>query len=269
MFVLIVVLVSVGLATTATIAMIAGRCSSMQRGSSVDDPPSTTSTSQPRERSTEGPRRAARPHVREPQPPTRPSETTLTDEAIGVTRREFFNRSLLALVGFALAGAGTAVLAFLWPQGGSSEGFGGKIAVTGLSKILIQIEQESAPFYVPAARTWLQRYPASALPNAEKVYKPVVVAGMKRGVVALYQRCPHLGCRVPWCQTSQWFECPCHGSKYNAVGEKKAGPAPRGMDRFGIAFNGDNITIDTETVILGPPVGTNTTGQNAAGPLCV
>ena len=157
----------------------------------------------------------------------------------------------------------------MWPQTGSSAGFGGKIAVTGLSKILAQIDQKSAPFYVPSARTWLQSYPASALPKAKKVYKPVIVAGMERGVVALYQRCPHLGCRVPWCQTSQWFECPCHGSKYNAVGEKKAGPAPRGMDRFAIAFSGDNITIDTATVILGPPVGTNTTGQNAAGPLCV
>ena len=58
--------------------------------------------------------------------------------------------------------------------------------------------------------------------------------GMEQGYVALYQKCPHLGCRVPWCQTSQWFECPCHGSKYNRVGEKRGGPAPRGMDRFAL-----------------------------------
>ena len=45
------------------------------------------------------------------------------------------------------------------------------------------------------------------------------------------QKCPHLGCRVPECATSQWFECQCHGSQYNRAGEKKAGPAPRGMDR--------------------------------------
>ena len=54
----------------------------------------------------------------------------------------------------------------------------------------------------------------------------------EQGIVALYQKCPHLGCRVPECVTSQWFECPCHGSQYNQVGEKKGGPAPRGMDRF-------------------------------------
>ena len=47
---------------------------------------------------------------------------------------------------------------------------------------------------------------------------------MKQGIVALYQKCPHLGCRVPSCATSQWFECGCHGSQYNRVGEKKGGP---------------------------------------------
>ena len=191
------------------------------------------------------------------------------DEAIGVSRREFLNRSLLATVAFMLAGAGSATLAFLWPSSTGASGFGGKIQLTGLAKILAQIEQSKAPFYVPDARTWLQQYPASALPKAANVYSPAIFAGMRRGVVALYQTCPHLGCRVPWCQSSQWFECPCHGSKYNAVGEKTAGPAPRGMDRFPVIFSGDTITIDTGNVILGPPIGTDTTGQHAEGPLCV
>ena len=92
---------------------------------------------------------------------------------------------------------------------------------------------------------------------------------MEQGFVALYQRCVHLGCRVPWCQTSQWFECPCHGSKYNRVGEKKAGPAPRGLDRFAILVAGGKMTINTGDIELGPPIGTNTTGQQQEGPLCV
>ena len=69
---------------------------------------------------------------------------------------------------------------------------------------------------------------------------------------------------------SQWFECPCHGSKYNRVGEKKAGPAPRGLDRFhATQSRRGSIAIDTGNIFLGPPIGTNTTGQNAEGPLCV
>jgi cytochrome b6-f complex iron-sulfur subunit len=92
---------------------------------------------------------------------------------------------------------------------------------------------------------------------------------MSSGIVALYQKCPHLGCRVPTCATSQWFECPCHGSQFNRVGEKKGGPAPRGMDRFAVSINNGNVVIDTGAVFGGPAIGTNTTGQEAEGPHCV
>lgn len=68
---------------------------------------------------------------------------------------------------------------------------------------------------------WITAYPPEALDKARRAYDPAVVAGMEAGIVALYQKCPHLGCRVPQCVTSQWFECPCHGSQYNQVGEKK------------------------------------------------
>ena len=104
--------------------------------------------------------------------------------------------------------------------------------------------------------------------NAEGVYTGAVVGGMKEGVVALYQKCVHLGCRVPWCASSQWFECPCHGSRYNRVGEKKGGPAPRGLDRFGVEIQGGAIIVDTKEVIQGPPIGVDTTGQEAEGPHC-
>ena len=93
---------------------------------------------------------------------------------------------------------------------------------------------------------------------------------MEEGVVALYQKCPHLGCRVPECKTSQWFECPCHGSQFNRVGEKKGGPAPRGMDHFIVAVSASgDVVIDTSTVFLGAPIGTNTSGQEAEGPHCI
>ncbi|MGH2695752.1 MAG: ubiquinol-cytochrome c reductase iron-sulfur subunit [Actinomycetota bacterium] len=86
------------------------------------------------------------------------------------------------------------------------------------------------------------------------------------GVVALYQKCPNLGCRVPWCKTSQWFECPCHGSQYNRVGEKNGAPAPRGLDRFPVTVDNGVVVVDTSLIVQGPPIGTNTTGQEAEGP---
>ena len=115
---------------------------------------------------------------------------------------------------------------------------------------------------------WITEFPSSALDKARNVYSPAELAGMEEGVIALYQKCPHLGCRVPECATSQWFECQCHGSQYNRVGEKKGGPAPRGLDRFAMEVSGGVLTVDTGTVILGPAIGTNTTGQEAEGPHC-
>ena len=191
------------------------------------------------------------------------------EEELGVSRRQFLNRGLLISVGFAATGFGAAVLGFLWPPAGQT-GFGGTFNIGKMSDIKAYIAANKAPFYAPQARTYVQPYPPSALPNAKKVYKPAIYDDMaKYQLVTLYQRCVHLGCRVPWCQSSQWFECPCHGSKYNRVGEKKAGPAPRGLDRFYAFQTGDSIIVDTGNIFVGPPIGTNTTDQNAEGPLCV
>jgi cytochrome b6-f complex iron-sulfur subunit len=189
------------------------------------------------------------------------------EEELGVTRRQFLNRGILGAVGISVAGFGAACLGFLWPTG--TGGFGGKVNAGKISDALSYIETNSAPFYVPEARAYIVQYPKADLPAAKKIYSPITYAGMEQGFVALYQRCVHLGCRVPWCPTSQWFECPCHGSKYNRVGEKKAGPAPRGLDRFAFTIGGGTMTIDTGIIEIGPPIGTNTTGQQQEGPLCV
>jgi len=75
---------------------------------------------------------------------------------------------------------------------------------------------------------------------------------------------------VPQCVSSQWFECGCHGSQYNRVGEKKSGPAPRGLDHFPLEFSAaGEITVDTGTIVNGQAIGTNTTGQEAEGPHCI
>jgi cytochrome b6-f complex iron-sulfur subunit len=189
-------------------------------------------------------------------------------EVIGVSRRQFFNRATVTLMSAGIgAFAAAAFVAFLWPSG--TGGFGGQITVGKLDNIKAGIKQGNGFFYVPEARSWITEYPAEALPLAESVYPENVLVGMREGIVVLSQKCPHLGCRVPECQTSQWFECQCHGSQYNRAGEKKGGPAPRGMDHYPVtvAANGD-VTVNTGSVIPGAPIGTNTTGQEAEGPHC-
>ncbi|QYG94819.1 Rieske 2Fe-2S domain-containing protein [Iamia sp. SCSIO 61187] len=200
--------------------------------------------------------------------PSTPVAWTPPDEdAMGVTRRQFMNRGIIAGFGLGIGGFAPAALAFLWPQG--STGFGSKISVGKVAEIKAQIDQNNGFLYYPEGRMWITEYPSASLDNARKVYSPSELAGMEAGLIALYQKCPHLGCRVPECATSQWFECGCHGSQYNRVGEKKAGPAPRGLDRFAMTVSGDSFTVDTGLIIQGPPIGVNTTGQEAEGPHCI
>jgi cytochrome b6-f complex iron-sulfur subunit len=204
-----------------------------------------------------------------PAPSLAPAPWTPPDpETLGVTRRQFFNRTMVTLMSVSLGSFGLAVIAFLYPRQGG--GFGSKVNVGKLDDIISGIRSGDGFLYRPEARTWLTEFPPTALPKAEGVYPAPVLEGMQSGLVALYQKCPHLGCRVPECKSSQWFECPCHGSQYNRVGEKKGGPAPRGMDRFGLSVDSSgNVIVDTQIAFNGPPIGTNTTGQEAEGPHCI
>jgi len=190
-------------------------------------------------------------------------------EMIGESRRAFLNRATGTLMSASLGGFAAALIAFLWK--GADSGFGSKINAGKLEDVIGQIRANKGFLYLPEARAWVTEYPKEAISKADAIYagQGPVFSGMSEGIVALYQKCPHLGCKVPECKTSQWFECPCHGSQYNRVGEKKGGPAPRGMDRFGVSVNNGLVVIDTGTVFGGPPIGVNTTGQEAEGPHCV
>ncbi len=190
-------------------------------------------------------------------------------DALGVSRRQFFNRATISLMA---AGIGTfsaaSFVAFLWPT--KTGGFGGRVPVGRIADIEAGIRGGDGFFYAPEARAWITEYPVDAIPKAAAIYPSVLLPGMERGLIASYQKCPHLGCRVPQCTSSQWFECGCHGSQYNRVGEKKSGPAPRGMDHFPLEFSAaGEVTIDTGNIVQGMPIGTNTTGQEAEGPHCV
>jgi cytochrome b6-f complex iron-sulfur subunit len=189
-------------------------------------------------------------------------------EMIGVTRRQFFNRATVSLMGIGIgAFAAASFVAFLWPSG--TGGFGGVVSVGKIDNLKAGIKQGNGFFYVPEARSWITEYPAEALPLAETVYPESVLVGMRAGLSVLSQKCPHLGCRIPECNTSQWFECQCHGSQYNRNGEKKAGPAPRGMDAYPATISpSGEVSINTGQLVPGPPIGTNTTGQEAEGPHC-
>ena len=96
-------------------------------------------------------------------------------EALGVSRRQFFNRATIGLMG---AGLGTfsaaAFVAFLWPT--KTGGFGGKISVGRLDDINAGIRAGNGFFYAPEARAVDHQLPGRRLPKAEQTYQASAAA---------------------------------------------------------------------------------------------
>jgi cytochrome b6-f complex iron-sulfur subunit len=165
----------------------------------------------------------------------------LSVEEFGIARRQFFNRAILGLFGGAfMGGLGISFLAFLWPK--LSGGFGSPIPVGTVEDLRRDIAQSDGTFipkFVAAAQAWIVPFTAPSINGTSFEGLPVLAGdeGGELGLMALWQRCVHLGCRVPACISSQGFECPCHGSKYNMHGEYQDGPAPRNLDRFAVEVN--------------------------------
>ena len=200
--------------------------------------------------------------VATPAPPAPPRRQKRTKPARKLpTRREFFRYGLLASAGGMLAAFGGASLGFLWPS--LRGGFGAKIELGDPSFVAAQIAEGGGRFEFPAGRMYVVAYDAAA--DADGVYTDIT---NDSGFMALYQKCVHLGCRVPWCESSSWFECPCHGSRYNRWGEYRFGPAPRGLDRFAVTVENGNVVVDTATTITGPSRTTNVLVQAPEGPHC-
>lgn len=201
-----------------------------------------------------------------------PPQVEITETEYGITRRKFFNRATAAVFGLFMLQFTLAGLAFFWPK--LKGGFGTPIKVGNVDSLKTQVIDGAliVPLFVPAAQAWLVPFTMEDLPGSSFEATPEVVAGGDAdgiGLMALWQKCVHLGCRVPECLSSQGFECPCHGSKYNAHGEYDSGPAPRNMDRFAVSVDaaGDFI-IDTGTVVESARATVKTIAY-PQGPFCV
>jgi cytochrome b6-f complex iron-sulfur subunit len=176
-----------------------------------------------------------------------------------ISRRSFMRRVLGAGVGLLSLEFVGGTLAFLWPN--ITEGLGATFRVGTLEDILL-LEPRFAggyPYSYGPARSFLVNVPAArALAGGEVAD---VRAPAATDLLALWRKCPHLGCMVPeLCDSVKRFTCRCHGSTYNILGEKlEKGPAERGMDRFAVLVEEDGtVVIDTREVVSGAPVGTVT-----------
>lgn len=187
-----------------------------------------------------------------------------------ITRRGFMRRMLGVGVGILSLEFLGGTFAFLWPN--LTEGLGARIAIGSAADInsLAPEWASGLPFVYNQANLFFVNVPAAKarVDGQGTVATPIPDPGTNVGaevpdeeksVLALWRKCPHLGCQVPQlCGESQWFECLCHGSKYSVLGEKRDGPAPRGMDRFEVLVEDGVYVADTREVVGGPPPGTVT-----------
>lgn len=191
--------------------------------------------------------------IREPVTARETQPIPVTEDQYATSRRQFFNRATYAVFGLVIAQFILASLAFFWPR--LKGGFGATFNAGEVGALKADVLQGSTvvPRFLPPAQAWIVPIDLTVLPGSSYEDVPFVVTGEQGdgiGLMALWMRCPHLGCRVPECIPSQGFECPCHGSKFNIHGEYAAGPAPRNMDRFAVSTNdAGELIIDTGTIV--------------------
>jgi cytochrome b6-f complex iron-sulfur subunit len=158
-------------------------------------------------------------------------------------------------VGLWLLEVGAGTIGFLWPN--LSSGFGGEITLGDIGTVSASPAvqgitlKDGAPAYFSEARAYIQLVDTSlGFQDGDSSDG----SGDTTNVRTLYQRCPHLGCKPNFCDKNYWFECPCHGSRYDRLGIKvqELGPAPRGLDRFASSVENGVLTVDTSKITLGP-----------------
>jgi len=175
----------------------------------------------------------------------------------GISRRQLLRYSVGGAMAVWLLEVTAGTIGFLWPN--LSGGFGGKVRIGSLTEVKLLNSSlpiaDGFPAYFPEARAFIilvdtgrQQFVAGEDTTGD---------GTALNVRSLYQRCPHLGCKPNPCIKNFWFECPCHGSRYDRLGIKAAGaqygPAPRSMDRFSESVDGEGVlTLDTGKITLGP-----------------
>jgi cytochrome b6-f complex iron-sulfur subunit len=160
-----------------------------------------------------------------------------------VSRRNVLRLSFWTGLGAGLLAIAASIVDMLYPRG-----------ITGFGSVV-------------QAGTIDQFAPGTKTQNAEGKFWLVNLTEEQGGpgFLALWQKCPHLGCTVPWRESFAfidpasgqnklgWFRCPCHGSTYNDAGVRVFGPAPRSMDRMAITIDPSSrrISVNTGSITKG------------------
>ena len=155
-----------------------------------------------------------------------------------ITRREFLNYAFLGSIGLFFVTLGGVTFLFAFPRFQPGE-FGGVFYLGPANDILPKTS--APPLPDQKARIWLVNLDAAT-------------GHGRPGVLAPYNVCVHLGCLYQWQPSTDRFESPCHGSKYQKDGTYIEGPAPRSLDRMSISYLDTNGKVLAETDAVGDPL---------------
>jgi cytochrome b6-f complex iron-sulfur subunit len=175
-----------------------------------------------------------------------------------LSRRRFLRRSMLAVWGLSTTAAVAGALTMLYPnlagQFGSDFTVGKKTDFPAAKPADYKINQAGV-FYQQEAKTYISHLAAGTtfLLQGSNLSDQLDSESWVKDSdgsywLALYQRCVHLGCTVPFRDDCVSFKCPCHGSHYNVDGEYLDGPAPRSLDRFTMSLSGSDVVVHTGTL---------------------
>ena len=143
---------------------------------------------------------------------------TETKDKKKLTRGQFLGIAWTGSLGLVFAQVGLALVKFIQPI--AKGGFGGEVFAGRVEEFAVGSVNR-----ILAGRFFIAR--------------------SENGLLALWQKCTHLGCAVPWIEEEGYFHCPCHGSVFNKFGEVIGGPAPRPLDLFPIDIRSGEVWVDT------------------------
>ncbi len=152
-----------------------------------------------------------------------------------ITRRQFLSRAWWVAAGLLVVETTGGSVASLWPKLKAGS-FGTKVKVASVEEVKAMPVGTVA--YFPEQRLYLSR--------------------VESGFLALYRRCTHLGCVLPWraddpsedaLASNGRFNCPCHGGIFDRYGVVHSGPPPRPLDLFPITIDKGEVIVDTGTII--------------------
>ena len=160
-----------------------------------------------------------------------------------VSRRTILKIGFWSGLGAFIAGIAACGVDMIYPK--SIAGFGGTVSAGDVSKF-----PPGSKTQIVEGRFWM-------------VHLTQEQGGP--GLLALWWKCPHLGCTVPWkdnfvwpdpttgAPKKGWFRCPCHGSTYTDAGVLVFGPAPRSLDTMSMTIENGRIIVDTGDTTHGGP----------------